>query len=174
MSEPSSLEIVFLRVWTQVTQDRWPAPKREFRFHPTRQWRFDFAWERERVAVELEGGAMSWPVVCDSCGRNVCRTVSYINKRGEPTKRKDRVYAAMGRHTRSAGVQADCDKYNAAEALGWHVLRYTTKHLTESPVQMIEQIQSLLAQGPQAETQGDLFEPVMRQTTNPKKRRQVR
>ena len=29
---------------------------REFRFHQSRRWRFDFAWPVKRVAVEVEGG----------------------------------------------------------------------------------------------------------------------
>ena len=33
-----------------------PEPAREFRFHPKRRWRFDFAWPDQRVAVECEGG----------------------------------------------------------------------------------------------------------------------
>lgn len=28
----------------------------EYRFHPTRRWRFDRAWPQQRVAVEIEGG----------------------------------------------------------------------------------------------------------------------
>jgi very-short-patch-repair endonuclease len=32
------------------------APTREHRFHPTRKWRFDFAWPSVMVAVEIEGG----------------------------------------------------------------------------------------------------------------------
>ena len=32
-----------------------PQPKREFRFHPDRKWRFDLAWEDQKVAVEIEG-----------------------------------------------------------------------------------------------------------------------
>jgi len=31
-------------------------PLREFRFHPTRKWRFDFAWPEKKLAVEVEGG----------------------------------------------------------------------------------------------------------------------
>jgi len=34
-----------------------PQPEREFRFHPVRRWRFDFAWPALRLAVEIEGGA---------------------------------------------------------------------------------------------------------------------
>lgn len=30
--------------------------KREHRFHPTRRWRFDFAWPGRKVAVEIDGG----------------------------------------------------------------------------------------------------------------------
>jgi very-short-patch-repair endonuclease len=33
-----------------------PVPEREFRFHPTRKWRFDFAWPKESLAVEVDGG----------------------------------------------------------------------------------------------------------------------
>ena len=36
--------------------DDFPAPVREYQFHPTRKWRFDFAWPAQKVAVELEGG----------------------------------------------------------------------------------------------------------------------
>jgi very-short-patch-repair endonuclease len=33
-----------------------PAPECEYRFHPTRKWKFDFAWPKERVAIEVNGG----------------------------------------------------------------------------------------------------------------------
>lgn len=36
-----------------------PEPQREFRFHPVRGWRFDFAWPEHRIAVEQEGGVWS-------------------------------------------------------------------------------------------------------------------
>ncbi len=33
-----------------------PVPAREYRFHPQRKWRFDFAWPLYKVAVEVDGG----------------------------------------------------------------------------------------------------------------------
>lgn len=33
-----------------------PDPVREHSFHPTRRWRFDFAWPDLMLAVECEGG----------------------------------------------------------------------------------------------------------------------
>lgn len=33
-----------------------PAPMAEYRFHPERRWRFDYAWPAQRVALEVEGG----------------------------------------------------------------------------------------------------------------------
>lgn len=40
-----------------IRAERLPAPQREWRFHATRMWRFDFAWLSPRkIAVEVEGG----------------------------------------------------------------------------------------------------------------------
>ncbi len=36
-----------------------PPPEREYRFHPRRRWRFDFAWPRYMLAVEVDGGIYS-------------------------------------------------------------------------------------------------------------------
>ena len=40
----------------QITQAGLPAPEREYRFHPSRRWRFDFAWPSWKLAVEVDGG----------------------------------------------------------------------------------------------------------------------
>jgi very-short-patch-repair endonuclease len=40
----------------QIEEAGLPTPEREYRFHPVRKWRFDFAWPSERLAVEVEGG----------------------------------------------------------------------------------------------------------------------
>jgi very-short-patch-repair endonuclease len=34
-----------------------PAPESEYRFHPSRRWRFDYAVPDKSVAIEVEGGA---------------------------------------------------------------------------------------------------------------------
>lgn len=67
-------------------------PEREYRFHPSRRWKFDFAWPQYKLAVEVEGGIWT-----------------------------------LGRHTRPAGFEADCEKYNHATVAGWRVLRVTRK-----------------------------------------------
>lgn len=40
----------------QIRLSGLPAPVYEHRFHPTRKWRFDLAYPRRRIAVEVEGG----------------------------------------------------------------------------------------------------------------------
>jgi len=34
-----------------------PEPVPEYRFHPDRRWRLDYAWPDHKLAVEIEGGA---------------------------------------------------------------------------------------------------------------------
>jgi very-short-patch-repair endonuclease len=33
-----------------------PQPVTEYRFHPTRKWRFDFCWPEKSLALEVDGG----------------------------------------------------------------------------------------------------------------------
>ena len=49
----SKLESQFLFLW-RVAQG--PPLEREFRFHPTRKWRADFAHLESRSMIEVEGG----------------------------------------------------------------------------------------------------------------------
>lgn len=55
--------IVFHDGSVEVGGEWWPAdlipPETEFRFHPERKWRFDFAWPEQKVAVEVDGGVFS-------------------------------------------------------------------------------------------------------------------
>lgn len=49
----SKLETLF---WLHLMNLDAPMPTPEYRFHPTRQWRIDFAWPALKLAVEIEGG----------------------------------------------------------------------------------------------------------------------
>ena len=42
-------------LYLQLTVVDVPMPELEYRFHPTRKWRFDFAWPDHKFAVEVEG-----------------------------------------------------------------------------------------------------------------------
>lgn len=121
----SGLENGFIAVWHsqgerllgrisgRLTKNPLPAPETEYVFHPTRLWRFDFAWPARKLAVEIEGG--QW---------------------------------GGGRHTTGSGLQSDCEKINAAQLLGWMVLRYTTSDLQKRPVQVIEEVMAALRARP--------------------------
>lgn len=76
-----------------------PVPEREWRFHPTRRWRFDFAWPGDKLAVEVEGGI-------------------WLPAQGK-----------KGRHNTGKGIEEDMVKYNAAALLGWRVLRVSPGHV---------------------------------------------
>ena len=49
----SELEDAML--WRMVV-DGLPSPVKEYRFHPTRKWLFDFAYPDQKIAIEVEGG----------------------------------------------------------------------------------------------------------------------
>ena len=49
-----------------------------------------------------------------------------------------------GRHTRGAGFEDDCEKYNEATRLGWRVLRFTSSMLVRDPVGCISMVAGML------------------------------
>lgn len=77
---------------------------KEFKFHPTRKWRFDWAIPSLKIAVEYEG-----------------------------------IMSEKSRHTTITGMSGDCEKYNAAQSLGWKVLRFTALNY-EDLITTIKQI----------------------------------
>ena len=79
-------------------------PDPEYRFHPRRGWRFDWAYPRWLVAVEREGGTFK-TIDCPGCGFKKTVFVS--------------------RHHSRDGLEADAEKYNAAAAAGWCLVRLT-------------------------------------------------
>jgi very-short-patch-repair endonuclease len=50
---PSRLEMRFETLWRGLSG---PDLEREFRFHPVRRWRADFAHLASRTLIEIEGG----------------------------------------------------------------------------------------------------------------------
>jgi hypothetical protein len=71
-----------------------PGVRKRLLLRGFNDWRFDWAFPQWKIAVEIEGGV-------------------WLSK-----------YGGMSRHFTGAGAIGDMCKYNAAEALGWHVLRY--------------------------------------------------
>jgi len=51
----SDLEASFLYHW-RILAPRAPVTISEYKFYSERNWRFDFAWPKQMVAVECEGG----------------------------------------------------------------------------------------------------------------------
>ena len=43
----------------QITNQSLPLPEKEFQFHPTRKWRFDYCYTKQKIAFEIEGGVYS-------------------------------------------------------------------------------------------------------------------
>lgn len=137
--KPSELEVSFMQAWKLLADKSIAFPVREWRFHPKRLWRFDFAWEKERVAVETEGGVTSYQVTCNHCHQKVFKKYSKTNAKMVP------VFTSIGGHMSMKGYQSDCEKYTAAAVLGWRVLRFTAADVRGAPVQMIEQIVEALS-----------------------------
>jgi very-short-patch-repair endonuclease len=44
----------------QLRENKIPDPVREYRFHPSRRWRFDYAWPNTKIAVEIDGGGFKF------------------------------------------------------------------------------------------------------------------
>ena len=87
----------------------------EFEFASPRRWRLDIAWPALKVAVEIDG---MW-----SRGRN-----------GK---------WVPGRHCRPEGYAKDCEKFNFAEILGWHVLHYPPEMVRKNPWKIIKEIKDM-------------------------------
>lgn len=75
-------------------------PESQYRFHPERRWRLDFAFPDLRIGVEIDGGIFA------------------AENGGE-----------VGKHARGAGRCNDMEKRNAAAELGWVILNYGPPHV---------------------------------------------
>lgn len=63
--------------FTQLIARALPAPHQEYKFHPTRRWRFDFAWPDEMIAVEVQGGV--WNAGAHGRGSGITRNFEKYN-----------------------------------------------------------------------------------------------
>lgn len=108
----SSLEEPFWKAWqerhkhiqahpefgvpVEALDEQYMQPALQYQFVPTRFWRLDFAWPSVMVAVEMDGGVSM--------------------RRGA---------VALSSHVSPVGYARNMHKANAAQSLGWIVLRYT-------------------------------------------------
>lgn len=77
-------------------------PEAEYFFALGRKFAFDFAWPRERVAIEVDGGVFGT-----------------IDAHGDPSRER-------GRHSRGGHAQlAELEKMNLAQAYRWRVYHFT-------------------------------------------------
>lgn len=83
-----------------------PTPRPEYRFHPKRRWRLDFAWVDRKIAVEVEGGI--W--------------IKGFTGRG-------------GAHSLPSNIIRDMEKSNEAQKLGWKIFRFTPRELKKGIAQ---------------------------------------
>ncbi len=81
----------------------------QWRFHPIRRWRFDFALGKPE-AVEVKGRTMYAPT-----HPSVVKMAVEVEG-GQFT----------GGHKRGAKADTDLDKFNTATLMGWRVLRFST------------------------------------------------
>ena len=79
-----------------------PVPEREYRFHPTRRWRLDFAFPERHIAAEVDGGTWMQTTRGRSAG-----------------------------HAHPARMKADNEKRNAARAMGWRVFQFTGQQVEQ-------------------------------------------
>jgi hypothetical protein len=75
--------------------------EREYKFHPTRKWRFDFAIPEKQIAIEVEG-------------------ITFYGKNKNGSMK-------IGRHQTGKGMENDLEKYDEAMRLGWNVYRCSQK-----------------------------------------------
>ena len=105
---PSEPEARFLQCWKAVGGCELRS---EVVFHPSRQWKFDFATIGKApcgrpVAFEIEGLTPPW---------------------------------VKSRHTTNDGYREDCLKYSAAAMLGWFVVRITPDQIQPAYLEEIRE-----------------------------------
>lgn len=110
LRKPEPLNDIFSRVCASYHK---VEVVKEYRFHPKRMWRFDYAIPVHKVAIEVEGATF--------------KKTTYRDK-----KTGEKVTVMGGRHGIGEGYLNDMEKYNTATVMGWKVLRVTPSKLINS------------------------------------------
>lgn len=84
-----------------------PTPEIEFRFHPQRKWRFDFAWPDYSMHNGMRG---------EPCPGSLALEV-------------DGGIWISGGHNRGAQIKKTWEKENEAQIIGWTILKCEPKDL---------------------------------------------
>lgn len=165
----SNLERAFDSQLIRLASDL-PEPRRDFAFvdwslrgacaeivafYGGRRWRFDRAWPEERIAVELEGGRYGKTINCQNCGALV-RARKADGSYGKAIR-------VLGWHARDERFQGDAEKYNAAQILGWVVLRFTNEDVEGNPFDMIAAIRQAFSVRTAARVETEALSPQQRE-----------
>ena len=81
----------------------------EYKFHPKRRWRIDYAIPKLKIAIEVEGGLF--------------KKTTYFDKKTGKVKTH-----IGGRHNTPASFLKDTEKYNELAAYGWLLIRATPEN----------------------------------------------
>lgn len=109
--------------------------KKEYRFHipkggeKQRKWRFDYAIQTFKW----------WPPIDEE---NIKVKWSFPIKIA--LEFEGGVFIPKSGHVSGLGYSKNCEKYNAAATLGWHVLRYTAPMIRKDAHQVIRDIQGII------------------------------
>lgn len=95
-----------------------PPWEREYTFHPTRKYRFDYAWPDHRVALEIQGGTYK------------------VKKDGAKEQ---------GAHSRGRRQRSDFEKCNAAVLLHWRLFYADTDMVTTGVI--VDTLKEVLCPG---------------------------
>lgn len=100
-----------------------PAPELEYRFHPDRKWRFDFAWDGY---WGMRANKWKW---CTHPNANLVMVALEV----------DGGIWINGGHNRGAQIKKTWEKENEAQIMGWMILKVEPKDLcTEATVALIK------------------------------------
>jgi len=109
---------------------------KELAFWPGRRYRFDFACEKWKIAIELQGGTWGNPVKCHRCHSTVMRSTKtgavYMVREG-------------GRHQNPKALESEYEKLNGAQKMGWRVFLFTPHMIKEGiGINLVKEIISSL------------------------------